>query len=85
VISDPFDMASPQAIKRVETLIWILVYGGLIAVVLGVATRSGDAAVGLAMITVGALVAAVGLVLIWVRSRMKAPDAAPPNSKGKNP
>ncbi len=63
-------MASPQTLKRLQSLIWILVYGGLLTLVLGLATQDTDAATGLVLVIVGGLVAAVGFVLIYVRSRL---------------
>jgi hypothetical protein len=63
-------MASAKAITWVERLIWILVYGGLFGVVLGLATLPQDALVGWSLVIGGACVAAAGVVLIWVRSRL---------------
>ena len=64
-------MASAKAIAWVERLVWILIFGGLFGVVLGLATRSQDAAVGWSLIVIGACVATAGAVLVWVRSRMQ--------------
>jgi uncharacterized membrane protein len=57
--------------KRVETWVWVLVYGGLILLALGLSVRSGDATLGWGIAAVGTTLTAVGIVLIWVRSRMK--------------
>lgn len=55
-----------------EKLVWILIYGGLIAVGLGIALQQrGSATLGWTLVTGGGVVAAVGVVLIWVRSRQK--------------
>lgn len=55
-----------------EAWVWVLIYGGLLAVGLGLALqRQGDAALGWTLVLVGGIVAALGVVLIWVRSRMK--------------
>lgn len=55
-----------------EKLVWILVYGGLLAVALGIALQQrGNAALGWALVGGGAIVAAAGVVLIWVRSRQE--------------
>jgi hypothetical protein len=63
-------MASAKAIAWVERLVWILVYGGLFGVVLGLATRAEDAVTGWSLVVAGGCIAAAGAVLIWVRSRM---------------
>ncbi|MBI2770794.1 MAG: hypothetical protein HYX47_14300 [Burkholderiales bacterium] len=67
-------MTSPRTISRIQSLIWVLIYGGLLCAVLGFATRPSAPATGWSMMVVGALVTAAGVVLIWVRSRM-APDS----------
>lgn len=55
-----------------ETWIWVLIYAGLLAVGLGLALqRQGDAALGWTLVVAGGIVAALGVLLIWVRSRMK--------------
>jgi len=55
-----------------EKLVWILIYGGLLAAGLGIALQQGgNAALGWTLVTGGGVVAAVGVVLIWVRSRQK--------------
>ena len=61
-------------LMRLERLIWTLIYGGLLAVVLGVfMVRGGDEA-GSTLSMVGGVVAAIGAVLIYVRSRMREED-----------
>jgi len=54
----------------VDKLIWVLVYGGLLAVCLGLALQATDSGLGWVFIGGGVLVAAVGALLVWVRSRM---------------
>jgi hypothetical protein len=65
-------MPSAKAIAWIERLIWILIYVGLFAVVLGLATLSRSAAAAWSLITVGGMLAAGGCVLIWVRSRLNS-------------
>jgi hypothetical protein len=65
-------MASLLALKRVQQLVWVLIYGGLLALVLGLSVQRTDDALGWSLVAGGALVALVGVVLIFVRSRMKA-------------
>jgi hypothetical protein len=63
-------MASPRTVAWIERLIWTLIYGGMFTAVIGLATRSRDGTTGWSLIVLGAFVAAVGVVLIWVRSRL---------------
>ena len=63
-------MATPRTLLWIERLIWVLIYGGLFTLVIGLATRAQDAATGWSLMVAGALLAAVGAVLIWVRSRL---------------
>ena len=58
---------------RLETLVWALIYGGLIAACVGVALVRGGEAYGSAVVVAGAVVAAVGVVLVWIRSRVREP------------
>jgi hypothetical protein len=64
-------MASHRAIEWIERLVWTLIYGGLFTLVIGLATHSRDALTGWLLVVLGAVVAAAGVVLIWVRSRMR--------------
>ncbi len=57
--------------SAVEKLVWILIYGGLLLLSLGLFVRARAAALGLGMILAGGLLACSGAVLIIVRSRMK--------------
>jgi hypothetical protein len=52
-----------------EKLIWILIYGGLLVLSLGLFVLRQDRAFGSTLIGAGAVAAAVGAVLIWIRSR----------------
>ena len=66
-------MASVKTLAWIERLVWILIYGGLIALVLGLATRAAEPVFGWSMIAAGAVAALAGAVLIWVRSRLRQP------------
>ena len=63
------DPNKPHA--RLEKWIWLLIYGGLFALILGFATARIDAVLGWSIATPGAIAVAVGVVLIYVRSRLK--------------
>ena len=64
-------MATLLAIARLQKLIWVLIYGGLLTLVLGLSVQRTDASLGLTLVLAGGAVAAVGALLIYVRSRMK--------------
>lgn len=55
---------------RLQQLIWALIYGGLLTLVLGLSVQRSDEVLGWIMVVGGAIVAAIGFVLIYVRSRM---------------
>jgi hypothetical protein len=61
-----------KAAQRVDVWVWVLLYGGLLAAVLGifVAREEGGAAIGLVLWLGGGLAAAAGVALIVLRSRM---------------
>jgi hypothetical protein len=56
---------------RVETLVWVLIYGGLLVLSLGLFAQRDGAALGWGLVAAGGAAAAAGVLLIWVRSRMK--------------
>ena len=55
----------------VEKLVWIYIYVGLILLGLGLSVRRADATIGWTILAVGIVSTIVGIVLVWVRSRMK--------------
>ena len=61
-------MKSPA--ERIETWIWVLVYGGLLVCGLGVALSRGGLDYGWTVSVIGIVAAVAGVVLIYVRSRM---------------
>ena len=58
---------------RLDVLVWALMYGGLIGVCVGVALQRNGEAYGWGVGVAGALVVAAGIVLLWVRSRVREP------------
>lgn len=69
-------MASQRAVQRLHQLIWVLIYGGLLTLVLGVATARTQEPLGLVLQVVGGGLAAVGVLLIFVRARMRVDEAS---------
>lgn len=63
-------MATAKTITLIERLIWILIYGGLFVLILGLASMSASPVVAWSFVVVGGCIAAAGVVLIWVRSRL---------------
>ena len=65
---------SNKAIARLQQLIWVLIYGGLLTLVLGLSVQRIDDPMGWSMVVVGGALAALGFVLIYVRSRLSIKD-----------
>ncbi len=61
----------PKPHATLEKWIWILIYVGLFTLVLGIATGRTDAPLGWSIALPGVVLAIVGVVLIYVRSRLK--------------
>lgn len=65
-------MASPARLQRLQTLIWVLIFGGLLGVVYGLALQPYAHGAGLLFIIGGAVLAGLGAVLIAVRARLRS-------------
>ena len=59
--------------EKLHTWIWVLLYGGLLAVSLGVFVLLRGGLLGWPLVVVGVLAVVLGLVFIAVRARM-TPD-----------
>jgi hypothetical protein len=64
-------MAKKSTLLWIQRLVWIYIYGGLLAIVMGVFLARAD--IGLARVIqgVGAVFVVIGVALIYVRSRLK--------------
>ena len=60
-------------VAKVEVLIWALIYGGLLILAVGLALREVHGLLAGTVSLIGGLIAAAGVVLIWIRSRMVNP------------
>jgi ABC-type transport system involved in cytochrome c biogenesis permease subunit len=58
-------------LARLETLIWTLIYGGLLTLVVGLFMGRREEGRGTDLVFIGIAVALVGAVLVYVRSRMR--------------
>ncbi len=56
--------------QTLEALVWVLIYGGLLIFVAGLAIQRDQAGLGQVMMAVGALIAGLGFAGIYLRSRM---------------
>ena len=63
------NQAKPHA--TLEKWIWVLIYGGLLLLILGIATGRSNEAIGWSVAMPGVALAVVGVVLIYVRSRLQ--------------
>lgn len=63
--------------RRVQNAVWVLIYGGLLAVLTGITvgqmappSAQGAWPAGSGLVVLGSLATALGVVLIYIRSRM---------------
>ena len=75
-------MATQRTLSRLQTFVWVFLYGGLLTLVLGLATRDYDADTAWVLVAIGGIVAFAGFILIFVRARFQ-PESAP--SSGRQP
>jgi uncharacterized membrane protein HdeD (DUF308 family) len=66
-------MATERSPVWMGRVTWVLIFGGLLTLVLGLSALKQDAATGIALIVVGGVLALIGAALVWVRSRMDGP------------
>lgn len=64
-------MASKAMLVLLQKLIWVYIYGGLLSIVIASFVRPTDASTAWWMTVIGGAVVALGVVLIYVRSRLK--------------
>jgi undecaprenyl pyrophosphate phosphatase UppP len=69
-------MASKKTLVWVQRLVWIYIYGGLLSVVLGIFLARTDMALARTIQVVGGAFVVIGVVLIYVRSRLKETTSA---------
>jgi hypothetical protein len=62
-------MAMKLTLARLEALIWVLIYAGLLLLALGLSLRGVDRALSGGVAAGGCALAALGVFLIWLRSR----------------
>ena len=58
-------------LARLETLIWVLIYGGLLTLVVGFFMSRREDGTGFEMMLGGSIIASIGALLIYLRSRLR--------------
>ena len=76
-------MATPGARAWVERSAWIAIYGGIIAIILGIVSGEVHVIAGWSLGVLGGMAVAAGIVLIVVRSRMA--EGPPPGAQSTPP
>jgi len=66
-------MASEKTLARLDLLAWTLIYAGLFALVLGIASHGHTVVGGWSLSVLGVVAAIAGVVLIVVRARLSEP------------
>jgi len=59
--------------QRIGGLVWVLIFGGLFVLGMGISLERSGQSFGWGFIGVGTAAVVAGCVLIWVRSRMPGP------------
>ena len=73
-------MAAERTLARMDTIAWSLIYGGLFALALGIASHSRTAIGAWTLGVLGVLATVAGVVLIVVRARLSREE--PPRGRG---
>ena len=68
----PSRAASNKLLQRIERLTWILIYSGLLTLILGWWVIPSDDGIGYLLLGCGAVIAVIGFLMIYVRSKIKA-------------
>ena len=63
-----------QRLARMETAIWVLIYGGLLTLLIGLYMSRQQSGSGMELVVAGSLVTAFGALLVYVRSRLREED-----------
>ncbi len=64
-------MPTARTLAWLDAAVWVLIYGGCITLILGVATGDAHRVAGWSLGVLGGIAIAAGVVLIAVRSRLR--------------
>ena len=62
-----------SVVRRIQKWTWLSIYAGLVALGLGLTVRRADEPLGWAILAFAGVAIAIGVTLIWVRSRLPDP------------
>jgi hypothetical protein len=58
-------------LSTLDALVWVLIYGGMLGIALGLALRRSIDTLGWGLVAVGGVMTAAGAALVVVRSRRR--------------
>ena len=61
-------------VRRIAAFTWVLILGGMLVLALGLVVRRTDPGLGWGITVVSITAIVIGVLLIWVRSRMDGGD-----------
>ena len=64
-------MVSKTTLTRLQWLVWIAIYGGLLVISVASFLGPDESTTATAMYVVGGVLVAAGIVLIYIRSRLR--------------
>ena len=67
-------MAENTAAGKLDGWVWVCIYLGMLLLGVGLAVARTDSALGWSIATAATLLIALGIVLVWARSRIKTPQ-----------
>ena len=67
----PYNGTTHKGLARLESLIWTLIYGGLLALLVGIFMDRAEDGAGNVLMVLGVVAAVTGTGLIYLRSRLR--------------
>ena len=71
-------MVSAETLKRLQTWVWVFVYGGILVIGIGLTAWRNDSTTGAVVTVIGAVLLGIGALLVWIRSRLRTESLPPP-------
>jgi hypothetical protein len=64
-------MVSKTTLSRLQWLVWVAIYGGLLTISIAAFLGQGDSATATVMYVIGGILVAAGILMIYIRSRLR--------------